>query len=129
MTRRGGVNENTTHIVDGVLSSSAPSSPDGVSTGLDSVDYSYGNQFDWTNGEISVGSLNVCGLKSKEHCPEFVQLVNKFTILCVVETKLDVHDSINVQNFTFFSKPRSQKVKKKSGGIGFFVHSSISNSR
>ena len=99
-----GVNENMTHIVDDVLSSSAPSSPDSVSTGLDPVDYSNGNRFDWAKGEISVGSLNVCGLKSKVHCPEFVQFVNKFTILCVVEIKLDVHDSIDVQNFTFFSK-------------------------
>ena len=42
-----------------------------------------------------------------------------------LETKLDELDQINVDGFKFISKPRKQKVLRKSGGIGIFVKNSI----
>jgi len=74
---------------------------------------------------IKIGTLNVCGLKSRVNCPEFVNLIEQYSIFCVAETKLDKYDEINIPNYTFFSKPRAEKFKRKSGGIGFFVHDSI----
>ena len=74
---------------------------------------------------LKIGALNVCGLKSRINCPEFIQLIEQYSILCVSETKLDIYDLIEIPNYTFYSKPRSEQVKRKSGGLGFFVHNSL----
>ena len=101
---------------DDILSiSSSPCS--NISSLSETINDINGHRPHLNHSDISLGSLNVCGLKSKLNSPEFVQLINQYHIFCVVETKLDVHDSIQIPNFTFFSKPRSQKVKRKSGGI------------
>ena len=72
-----------------------------------------------------IGFLNVCGLKSRMKYEEFTQLIEQYPIFCVAETKLDQFDIINLENYKFFSKPRTEKYRRKSGGLGFFVHSSL----
>ncbi|KAL4237930.1 hypothetical protein ACF0H5_002640 [Mactra antiquata] len=76
-------------------------------------------QIDSSN--LKIGCLNVCGLEPRLNYPEFITMINQFSILCVVETKLDIYDIINVPNYSFYSKPRTANYKRKSGGIGFFV--------
>ncbi len=76
---------------------------------------------------FKIGSINVCGLKNRCKYPDFVELIETFDILCIEETKLDEYDVINVPNYTFHSKPRKAKYKRKSGGIGFFVRNTISS--
>ena len=78
-----------------------------------------------TNDKITIGTLNVCSLKPKMNYPEFIELVKQYTIFCVLETKIDQFDIINCPGYKFFSKPRADKYKRKSGGIGFFVHESL----
>ena len=75
--------------------------------------------------DLKIGTLNVCGLKTRLNYPEFVELIQKFSIVCLSETKVDKYDMFDVPNYTFFSKPRSEKVKRKSGGLGFFIKNSI----
>ena len=43
-----------------------------------------------------------------------------------METKLDKHDIISLQGYTFISNPRKQIVLRKSGGIGIYIKNDIS---
>ena len=76
---------------------------------------------------LSVGSLNVCGLKRRILYPEFIDLAHNFDILCLSETKLLDTDVISCEEYTFFSHPRKQKFYRRSGGIGFLVRNRIAN--
>ena len=58
---------------------------------------------------ISIGTLNVCGLKTRSNYPEFIDLINKFDIFCVTETKLDIYDNISIPNYNLLSKVRKQE--------------------
>ena len=75
---------------------------------------------------LHFASLNVCGLKRKVLFPEFSDLVNKYDLFCVCETKLDKYDVINLPGYDFISQCRKQKYICKSGGIGVFVKQSLS---
>ena len=75
---------------------------------------------------LKFASLNVCGLKRKVQYPEFGELVNKYDLFCVCETKLDRYDCIDLPGYFLFSKCRKQKYIRKSGGIGVFVKQSLS---
>jgi len=76
---------------------------------------------------LSIGSLNVCGLKTKSNYPEFQELISNYDILCTQETKLDKFDKIDIPNYTFLSKPRLENYKRKSGGLGYFIKNEIMN--
>lgn len=58
--------------------------------------------------------------------PDFLLFINKYDILCMSETKLDSIDvsNIDVENFSFIPLNRG-KYKRKSGGIGVFVRSTL----
>lgn len=45
---------------------------------------------------LSIGSLNVCGLKRRSDYPEFQDLMNQFDVLCIDESKLDNDDMISI---------------------------------
>lgn len=61
--------------------------------------------------------LNVCGLKSKLKFQEFNDIVQKYDVCFLVESKLDDLDIIEVPNgYTYVTKNR-KKMAKKSGGI------------
>ena len=51
--------------------------------------------------------------------------IKSHKILCFAETKLDSHDIISVDGYTYFNQPRRQSYIRKSGGLGFLVHDSI----
>ena len=71
-------------------------------------------------------SLNVCGLERKLHYPDFCELVNKYDLFCVCETKLEKYDVIDLHSCTFISQCRKQKFIRKSGGLGVFVRNGLS---
>ena len=54
-------------------------------------------------------------------------MINDYDLFCVTETKLDSHDIVTLQGYTFISQPRRQNVLRRSGGIGFFVKDSIAH--
>ena len=64
-------------------------------------------------------------VKTRSKYPDFVKFVEDFDILCLSETKVDKYDIFDLPNYTYLSKPRSARYKRKSGGIGFFVHNSL----
>ena len=74
---------------------------------------------------LSVGFLNVCGLKRRLEYPEFNELILKYDIICFAETKLDNTDVISCDGYTFFNKPRRERYIRKSGGLGFLVRNEI----
>ena len=76
---------------------------------------------------LHFASLNVCGLRRKVLFPDFADLINKYDLFCVCETKLDKYDDINLPGYVFLSQCRKQKYIRKSGGIGVFVKQSLSS--
>ncbi|KAL4231874.1 hypothetical protein ACF0H5_009450 [Mactra antiquata] len=70
---------------------------------------------------LKIGNLNVCGLKRRSKYPDFTRLVEQFDILCLSETKVDRYDIVDIPNYIFLSKPRTEQYKRKSGGIGFLI--------
>ena len=74
---------------------------------------------------LSICSLNVCGIKRRFQYPEFQELVNKFDIFCVLETKLDNLNSFSLSNYTFIHQSRRQKCLRRSGGIGVFIRNEL----
>ena len=50
-------------------------------------------------GVINLLSLNVGGLIRRSQYPDFIELMNKYEILCFVETKTDDADKINIPGF------------------------------
>ena len=53
---------------------------------------------------LKIGSLNVCGLKTRVKYPEFIRLVEEYSILCLSEIKVDEYDVFYLPNYTFFVK-------------------------
>ncbi len=68
----------------------------------------------------------MCGLRSRLNYPEFVNKLNLFDIFGVVETKLDTHDVISIEGYSFLSQIRKQKFMRRSGGIGVFIKDHLS---
>ena len=79
--------------------------------------------------ELKIASLNVCGLKTRINYPDFIILLEKYDIVCIQESKLDIFDIIDVPEFTFFSKPRKEKYLRKSGGLAYFIKNTIVDQR
>ena len=72
-------------------------------------------------------TLNVCGINRRLQYPDFLELVNKFNILCFVETKTDDVDEIEIPGFTVKMKNRFKFRKIKSGGIILAVRNNLTN--
>ena len=89
------------------------------SLNTDTYNYFEPKSFTWA-------ALNVCGLRRKILYPDFCDLVSKFELFCVCETKLDESDIFEVPGYTFISQVRKEKCLRKSGGIGVFVKSALS---
>ena len=64
-------------------------------------------------------------MKRRIQYPEFLTFIKNHKILCFAETKLDSHDIISIDGYTYFNQPRRQSYIRKSGGLGFLVHDSI----
>ena len=76
---------------------------------------------------MKIASLNVCGINSKLRCPEFVQWINKFDIICLQETKTDEADDIQVSGYTVYMFSRQNLSRYRSGGIALLVKNDISS--
>lgn len=74
--------------------------------------------------DLNICALNVCGLKSKLLTPEFENFVNKYDILCFSETKLTDLDDTCIPGYECYCKNRSNN---KSGGIAIFIRKNINN--
>ena len=70
-------------------------------------------------------SLNVCGLKSKLNCPEFISLINQYDIIGVQESKLDDVDSIAINGYSIYTKNRKIVARYRSGGIVLIVKNEL----
>ena len=64
--------------------------------------------------------LNVCGLRSRLTCPELVDFINDFDIVGLQETKTDMLDELEINNYELVLKPRTGSFRK-SGGIGVAI--------
>ena len=71
-----------------------------------------------------VAVLNVGGLASKLSFPEFDDFLNLRDIICITETKFDLIDTVDKQDFICFKKDRL-RCKRKSGGIAAFVRKDV----
>ena len=66
---------------------------------------------------LKLATLNVCGLRSKIVCPEFIHFINQFDILGLQETKTDCLDDIQLHDYILHFKHRKDIMRHKSGGI------------
>ena len=57
---------------------------------------------------LSFLALNVCGLKTKLLCPDFLDFVSQFDVIIFTETKLDDTDKVEIPGYTVFYKNRSK---------------------
>ena len=70
-------------------------------------------------------SLNVCGLKSKLNCLEFISLINQYDIIGLQESKLDDVDSIAINSYSIYTKNHKIVVRYRSGGIALIVKNEL----
>ena len=81
---------------------------------VDSVSLATNIDGDFRN--LSCIAVNVCGFKSKEMYPDFIQFIRQHDIICISESKLEDTDCVKIEGYTAFYKNR-YKFKKKSGDI------------
>ena len=67
---------------------------------------------------ISIGSLNVNGLKRRLLFPDCSELISKYDIMCISETNLTNYDIVDLQGCHYVGKTRKHMSFKRSGGIG-----------
>ena len=75
---------------------------------------------------MQILSINVCGLKSKLLCPEFVSFIEQYDIIGIQESKLDDVDNVQIQGFQVFSNIRTSVSRYRSGGITLLIKNEIS---
>lgn len=78
-----------------------------------------------TDNNLRILSLNVCGLLTKLHCPEFLSLINDYHLICLQESKLDDLDTISIPGYRNFSENRTSVSRYRSGGITVLVKDEI----
>ena len=59
----------------------------------------------------------MCGLLRRSQYPEFIDLIQQYDILCLVESKTDDCDNIELPGFISLMKNRYVFRKVRSGGI------------
>ena len=67
--------------------------------------------------QISILSLNCCGIKRRLQYDEFRELITCHDILCFQETKTDDIDVLELENYEFVMKNRKKYGRVNSGGI------------
>ena len=75
---------------------------------------------------LKIGSLNVCGLKTRLEYPDFFNYFTYFDLVCYQETKLDTLDIVSIPGSTVISQPRKARQFRKSGGLAIFIKDNIS---
>ena len=69
---------------------------------------------------------NVCVLKSKLLCPEFVSFIQQYDIIGIQESKLDDVDKMQIQGFQVFSNNHTSVSGYRSGCITLLIKNEIS---
>ena len=59
-------------------------------------------------------------------CPEFVNLIERYDIIGIQESKLDDVDNINIQGYQVFTNNRTAISRHRSGGIAFLFKNELS---
>ena len=77
--------------------------------------------------KLKLASLNVCGIKRRLCYPDFIDLINGFDIICLVETILDDTDVISVSGYSMIAQQRQQTFIRKSGGIAVLFKNKFKN--
>ena len=81
----------------------------------------------------SILSLNVCGLRSRLNCQEFVDYITQFDILLFVETKTDRQDhsylteTFSKLNYSINISSRKYLSFQRSGGIAVAIKNNLMN--
>ena len=76
--------------------------------------------------DMKILSLNVCGLTSKQDCPDFIDFMRQYDIIGYQETKMNNLDTFLLEGYTFHFKHRNNISKRKSGGIAIGFKNDIS---
>ena len=71
--------------------------------------------------KLKILSLNVCGLVSKLHNPDFVEFLSLYDIICLTETKIDKIDDVVLEGYELLPPICRSQCKVRSGGICVFV--------
>lgn len=79
------------------------------------------NASSYNGNNIKLLSLNVCGLMSKQNCPDFIEYINNYDIIGLQETKMDDLDTVHIEGYKVFVKNRKSVLRRKSGGIALLV--------
>ena len=67
--------------------------------------------------KLNLTCINVCGIKNKLLCQEFIDLIKLYDIFVCIESKIDNFDVLNLPpGYSYISKNR-KKFGRKSGGI------------
>ena len=53
---------------------------------------------------LNCRSLNVCGVKRKMLYPELCEIICKYDLFCITETKIDRHDNITLPGYEFLGQ-------------------------
>lgn len=75
--------------------------------------------------ELKLCALNVGGLKKKTLYPEFTELIKKYHVIGISETKLSKYDNINLPAFDVYYNSR-QNCIRNSGGLALLIKKNIS---
>ena len=72
-------------------------------------------------------SFNIEGLGEKLEDEKFLEIIQKFDFITLVETWKPEHEKISIDNFYSYSKCRSKhkKAKRHSGGITVLIRNDI----
>ena len=71
---------------------------------------------------LTIGSINVCGLKRRAEYPEFSDILSKYDLLCVTETKLGQTDVVSVPGYTFSPSTANRNILESRVALAFFAN-------
>jgi hypothetical protein len=66
---------------------------------------------------LTLIGLNCCEIKKRLNYLEFEQMIRKYNIICLVETKTDNIDIVKLEGYEIHMKNRKIVAKNRSGGI------------
>ena len=75
------------------------------------------------DSELKILSLNVGGVVSRLHCPEFVTMIQNYDIIGLQETKTDITDNVYVPGYIthIFHRKKNDLSRYRSGGLALLI--------
>ena len=74
---------------------------------------------------LKFATWNLCGMLSKLKFSEFLDFVNTFDVICLVETKVDSYDSFQVDGFNTYTMNRDSKKGVRCEGMAILIRSEL----